>query len=149
MGNIILLSDDALLSDKFIESVGSENVVIYFLGPTPPEGQDEIASEYRARYGESLSFSFYSFTYDATNLVLDTIAAVAVQEEDGTLHIGRQALRDALYATSGFEGVTGRFTCDEFGDCGTNKLSVVRLDGTTANVEAVQSNVVYNYTPAQ
>ncbi len=147
--NIILMSDDALLSDTFMESIGAENVAVFFFSPTPPEGQDELASEYEARFGESLSFSFYSFTYDATNMILDAIDAVAVQEEDGTLHIGRQALRDALYATSGLEGVTGRLTCDEFGDCGTSKLSVIRLDDTTADVGAVKANVVYNYTPGQ
>lgn len=147
--NIIFMSDDALLSDEFMEALPSDDVVIYFFSPTQPEGQDELASEYETRFGESLSFSFYSFTYDAANMVLDAIDAVAVQEEDGTLHIGRQALRDALYATSDFEGVTGRLTCDEFGDCGTSKLSVVRLDDASANVEAVKSNVVYTYAPSQ
>jgi branched-chain amino acid transport system substrate-binding protein len=143
------MSDDALLSDPFIESLSTDNVVIFFLSPTPPEGQDELASEYEVKFGESLSFTFYSFTYDATNMILDAIEAIAVQEEDGTLHIGRQALREALYATSGFEGATGIMTCDEFGDCGTNKLSVLRLDGAAANVEAVKSNVIYTYTPGQ
>lgn len=147
--NIILMSDDALLSEPFMESLSTDDVAIFFLTPTAPEGQEELAAEYEAKFGESLSFTFYSFTYDATNMILDAIEAVAVQEEDGTLHIGRQALRDALYATSDFEGVTGRMTCDEFGDCGTSKLSVVRLDGTTADVDAVKSNVVYTYTPNQ
>jgi branched-chain amino acid transport system substrate-binding protein len=147
--NIILMSDDALLSEPFMESLSTDDVVMFFLTPTSPEGEDELASEYEARFGESLSFTFYSFTYDATNMILDAIETVAVQEEDGTLHIGRQAFRDALYATSDFEGVTGRMSCDEFGDCGTSKLSVIRLDGTTADVEAVKSNVVYTYTPSQ
>jgi branched-chain amino acid transport system substrate-binding protein len=150
LDNIILLADDALLSTAFIESLDADNnVEIYFFTPTVPESQDELAAEYEAKYGEPLSFTFYSFTYDATNIVLDAIEAVAVQETDGTLHIGRQALREALYATSGFEGVVGSLTCDEFGDCGTNKLGVVRLDDTTADVEAVKANLIYTYTPDQ
>jgi branched-chain amino acid transport system substrate-binding protein len=146
---IFLMSDDSLLSEPFIESLSADDVVMFFLTPTTPEGVDELAAEYEAKFGESLSFTFYSFTYDATNMILNAIEAVAVQEQDGTLHIGRQALRDAIYATSDFEGVTGSITCDEFGDCGTSKLSVIRLDGTTADVDAVKSNVVYIYTPNQ
>jgi hypothetical protein len=41
---------------------------------------------------------------EPVNLLLTAIETVAVQEEDGTLHIGRQVLRDALYATSGYRG---------------------------------------------
>ncbi|GAB4532522.1 MAG: branched-chain amino acid ABC transporter substrate-binding protein [Anaerolineae bacterium] len=146
--NVFLLSDDALLSAAFMEGLGPENDrEIYFFTPAVPEAQDELAAEYEAKYGEKLSFSFYSFTYDATNMVLNAIEAVAVQEPDGTLHIGRQALREAMYNTSGFEGVTGTLTCDKFGDCGTSKFYVVKLDGTTADVDAVKANIVYTYTP--
>ena len=150
LDNIILLADDALLSTAFMESLGPDNSVeIYFFTPTVPESQGELAAEYETKYGEPLSFTFYSFTYDATNMVLDAIEAAAVQETDGTLHIGRQALREAMYATSGFEGVVGSLTCDKFGDCGTNKLSVVRLDDTTADVETVKANLIYTYSPDQ
>ena len=42
---------------------------------------------------------FHAHAYDATNMVLDAIESVAQQGSDGSLLIGRQALRDALYAT--------------------------------------------------
>ncbi|UCC88306.1 MAG: hypothetical protein JSV81_03090, partial [Anaerolineales bacterium] len=87
--------------------------------------------------------------YDAANIVLEAIQTVAVQEEDGTLHIGRQALREALYATSGFQGLTGSLTCDEFGDCGAARFKVVRLDDPAAGIEGLAANVVYTYTPGQ
>ena len=59
-------------------------------------------------------------------MVLDALEAegVAQQASDGTLLIGRQALRDALYATSGLEGITGTITCDEYGDCADPKITV-------------------------
>jgi branched-chain amino acid transport system substrate-binding protein len=43
---------------------------------------------------------------------------------DGTLHIGRQQLRDALYATKGFKGLTGTINCDDFGDCADPRIAV-------------------------
>jgi hypothetical protein len=46
---------------------------------------------------------------------LDAIAKVAVQDEDGTLHIPRQALRDAIYALTDFAGLTGVLACDANG----------------------------------
>ncbi len=50
---------------------------------------------------------------------------------DGTLLIGRQALRDALFATSGMEGITGTISCDEYGDCADPKIAVSQVqDGT-------------------
>jgi len=68
---------------------------------------------------------------------------------DGTLHIGRQALRDALYATSGYQGLTGSLTCDEYGDCGVARFQVVHLDDPAAGLEGLAANVVYTYPPDQ
>jgi branched-chain amino acid transport system substrate-binding protein len=80
-------------------------------------------------------------------LLLSTIESVAVQDQDGTLHIGRQALRDALYATIGFQGLTGALSCDEYGDCGVARFKVVRLDDPAAGLLGLESNVVYAYPP--
>ncbi len=79
-------------------------------------------------------------------MLLDAIERVAVQEGDGTLHIGRQALRDALYATVDFEGVTGRIRCDAFGDCAVIKFDIVRLDDPSAGVDGLLSNVIDTYS---
>ena len=46
-----------------------------------------------------------------------TYEEVAVETEDGGLQIPRTALRDALFATEGFEGITGTLSCNELGDC--------------------------------
>jgi len=48
-------------------------------------------------------------------------------DDGGTLNIGRQALRDCLYATSGFDGITGTLTCNEYGDCADAQISVSQL----------------------
>ena len=62
--------------------------------------------------------------FDATNILLDAVESVAQQGEDGTLLIGRQALRDAVAATADYAGLTGTLTCSEFGDCADAKIAV-------------------------
>jgi len=149
--NTILMGGGALLTASFIESVGADGVGMYVAGRAPMEGPgfDELASAYEARYGESPRTSGFGPSYDAANLLLNGIEAVAVQEEDGTLHIGRQALRDALYATTDFEGVRGTLTCDEFGDCSDARFIIVRLDDPAVGIEELTSNAIYTYTPGQ
>jgi ABC-type transport system substrate-binding protein len=43
--------------------------------------------------------------------------------------IGRQALRDALYATKGLNGITGKISCNENGDCADPKIAVNEIEG--------------------
>jgi len=102
--SIILMGGGALLTDDFVESVGTDGVGMYVAGRTPlaSPALDELASAYEARYGESPQTSGFGLAYDATNLLFNAMEAAAVQEEDGTLHIGRQALREALYANTDF-----------------------------------------------
>ena len=59
-------------------------------------------------------------------MILAAIEQVAVQDQE-TLHIGRQALRDALFATRDFEGLTGILTCRPTGDCADARVSVYQI----------------------
>ncbi len=127
---------------------------MYFNTPAGLEGPafDAFFSRYETKFNEPpTSTPYHAHVYDAANLLLNTIEVVAVQDAkgDGTLHIGRQALRDALYATSDYQGLTGGLTCDEYGDCGPIKLQVTRLDDPAAGLEGLADNVVYTYPPDQ
>ena len=62
-------------------------------------------------------------------MIMAAVEKVAVMDEDGTLYIGRQALRDALFATSGYEGITGTLTCDEYGDCADPEITIMQVQG--------------------
>lgn len=135
-----------------MKSIGIDGKGMYVVGAVPPPESPvdaELVSEYKTQYGESPPTGNYGYAYDAANVLLQAIETVAVQENDGTLHIGRQALRDALYATNGFEGITGRLTCDEFGDCGIPRVNIVQLDDPDAGLEGLKANVIYTYTPEQ
>jgi hypothetical protein len=38
-------------------------------------------------------------------------------------------MRDCLYATKGFSGITGTLSCDDHGDCADAQISVSEMQG--------------------
>jgi branched-chain amino acid transport system substrate-binding protein len=144
---------DGILVDDFLALPESEGM--YFSGPDLRFGENagatgttysEFLVRYEAAYGETPPAAFHAHTYDATMLLLTGIAAVAVVDADGTMHVDRQALRDALTATTGFPGMIGTLACDAFGDCGSQAISVVKhLD--SSDPAGSKANVVYSFSP--
>jgi len=85
--------------------------------------------------------AFHAHAFDAANMLFDAIEKVAF-EENGTLYIPRTALRDAIFATEGYEGITGTLTCDENGDCADPEIAVTQ-------VENGEFNPIYTYQPEE
>ncbi|HEY3141651.1 MAG TPA: branched-chain amino acid ABC transporter substrate-binding protein [Acidimicrobiales bacterium] len=142
-----LMGADGLLSDTFIEIPDTEGM--YFSGPATPKGAayDDFVAKYEEENGEAPIQAFHAHAYDATNMLFDSIEKVAVEDDDGTVHIDRQALMDALYAVDGFEGITGSLSCDEFGDCADPAIDVVRNTSEQVTIEDVRANVLFTYKP--
>ena len=151
--NIKLMGADGLLSDTFVKNVGQDGVGMYFSGPATPSGDaySAFVKKYQAKFGEKPIQAFHAHAYDAANMLFAALKKVTVKDSDGTLHIPRQGLRDALYATKDFKGLTGTLTCDQYGDCGAPKINIVRLDDPSAGIEGLRSNVIktYDYSGGQ
>jgi len=150
--NIQLIAADGLLVDSFMEIEETEGM--YFSGPNLDYGANQsetgqtaegFLAAYEAAYGELPSASFWAHSYDATVLLLTAIENVAVVQSDGSLFIDRQALRDELTATSGFSGIIGTLGCDDFGDCGAQRISVV-LHTDSTDVEFGKNNIVFEFS---
>ncbi len=152
LADTLLIAADGLLTTNFMELPEAEGV--YHSGPDLRYGEqtnsitgqnaDGFLAAYDAAYGEAPSAPFWAHSYDAAAMVLAAIDAVAV-DVDGTLYIDREALRNELTATS-FDGIIGAITCDAFGDCGAQRITVI-LNNNPADFEAASSNVVYSYAP--
>ena len=130
--NTVLAAADGCISDAAAEAIGDAGEGMRFSGPDisfAGEEYENFKAAYLEKYGTDTLSVFHAHAYDATNMIFACIEKVGVAEEDGALHIGRQAMRDCLYATSGFSGITGTLTCDEFGDCADPKISVSELQG--------------------
>lgn len=125
--NTILAGADGILSSDFLDAAGEAAEGMYLSGPDldfENEIYDTFLETYRANYGGDPDSVFHAHAYDATNILLDAIEEVAQVADDGTMLIGRQALRDAVASTSDYSGITGTLTCDQYGDCADPKISV-------------------------
>ncbi len=145
---MVLMSDGALIEKSFIEAVGDKGKGMYFVGPAKPTGTavDALEKQYLALFHSPPAAFYYQSAYDAANLLFAAIEKVAVKEADGSLHIGRQALREALVVIRMENGVSGPVSCHPFGDCARPIFNVLRLDDPAAGVEALQANVLFTYS---
>jgi branched-chain amino acid transport system substrate-binding protein len=126
----ILSAADGMISAAVIDAVGEAGEGMYFSGPdTSYSGElyDKFLAKYVEKYGSEPISVFHAHAFDATNMIFACIEKVGVKEDDGTLHVGRQDMRDCLMATSGFVGITGTLTCDQYGDCADPQISVKQL----------------------
>ncbi len=146
---LIFLGAEAIISEIFIDAVGPAGVGVYMIGPAAVKGDAaaDLRRRYAEEYGEPPPSTYYAFAFDAANLLMDAVADASVREGDGTLHLGRKALRDALYATRNRQGVTGALTCDRFGDCGTVRLCVLRLTNPHAGIRGLLDSEVCAVPP--
>jgi branched-chain amino acid transport system substrate-binding protein len=142
-----LMGADGILSDTFI--VIKETEGMYFSGPATPTGPayEEFVGKYEQKYNEKPIQSFHAHAYDSANLLFAAIEKVAVRDDDGTVHIDRQKLMDAIYATKDFQGLTGTLACDEFGDCADAKINVVQNTTAQKTIDQVRGNVLYTFEP--
>jgi branched-chain amino acid transport system substrate-binding protein len=134
---------DGLLSQTYVSL--PETLGMYFSGPSgkASPAYDKLVATYTELFNEAPVQAFHAHAYDAVTLLLTKIAEVAEPQDDGSLHIDRRALRDAIYATSGYEGMTGTITCNEFGDCGAPGISVYQNADPAAGITGTMGNAVW------
>ncbi len=147
--DIVLMSDGALIENEFIRDVGERGKGMFFVGPAAPKGPavDAMAGAYKKKFNENPGNTYYLNAYDAAILLFNAVEKTAVRDSDDTIHIGRQALRDTLYATREFKGMTGKLACDKFGDCARPAFNILRLDNPDAGVEGLQTNIIFSFRP--
>ena len=126
----ILAAADGMISSAAIRAVGEAGEGMYFSGPdlsySGPQ-YDQLLTKYKDEFGSSPHSVFHAHAFDAANMIFACIEKIGIKD-GGYLHIGRQALRTCLYNTSGFNGITGTLTCNEYGDCADPKISISQLN---------------------
>lgn len=144
----ILFGADAALVDSFPENAGAPAAGMYLSGPyVVPEGAyGDLLAKWDAKFGGAPPSGFHGHAYDAANLMMDAIEAVAEEDADGTLFIGKQAIRDYLNGVSGYDGVIGKLTCNATGDCATGEALAV-FQVTEAAINDGEWPLAPVYTP--
>ena len=151
----VLLAADALLVDDFLALSQSEGM--YLSGPDTRYGSntnqstgknaEEFLMAYEEQFGEPPSAAFWAHAYDATTLLLEAIKAASYVTDDGMLMVDRAGVREYLDGVSGYQGLIGVINCDGFGDCGSQRISIIESIGGAENVEQSKENVVFEYAP--
>jgi branched-chain amino acid transport system substrate-binding protein len=124
-----LMGADGMFSPDVVEGAGEQVEGLFVSSPDLAAFTADYQSVFLPKYKELSGVEepvsiFHAHAFDAANMVFAAIEKVAVQDQDGTLHIPRQALRDAMYATKDFAGLTGNLTCTPTGDCADPKIAV-------------------------
>ena len=125
MPDTTLVVSDGCLSSDTLANAGADADGVFASSPDPAGTADafyadEFLPAYQEAFGSAPLAVFHAHAYDAFNILMAAVEEVAVENDDGSLSIPRQALRDAVFATEGYQGVIGEFTCTELGDCATD-----------------------------
>ena len=125
---VTLMGADGMFSPDVTDGAGDAVEGLFISSPDLAAFGDEYAADFVPKYvekfGEEPFSIFHAHSYDAFMVIAEAIEAAAVQLDDGSLVIPRQALRDAFYATKDHKGLTGNLTCSETGDCADPVIAV-------------------------
>ena len=129
LSNPALISSDGLLSKDFLEKAGTATEGMYMSGPAEVKESTDFSQEYKTLYGEDPIASYHLQAYDAAMMLFRAIEKVAVPSSSGSnsISIPRSALRQALYATHGMQGLSGPISCSPNGDCAAANIEIFQV----------------------
>ena len=125
-----MMGADGIFSPDFLKAGGKNTIGMFWSSPNFEAfgaGYQTLVDKYLKKYNVKGTLApFHAHSYDAMNIILAALQkpGVVVKDADGTLHVQKQALRDAIAATKDFKGVTGNLTCDANGDCADPKIAI-------------------------
>jgi len=137
--NVKTMGADGHFSPDFLKAAGASAVGHYLSSPNFAAfgpGYAELLTKLAAKFGGKPLSVFHAHAYDATNILFKALEKVAIENADGSLSIPLGALRDAIYATKDFAGITGTLTCSPSGDCGAPVIGVYQV--TQENVDKLE-----------
>lgn len=141
-----LIGGDSLLTNTFASQVGEAATGMTLTGPLlVGHAYEAFLAEWTTRYGTIPTSPTTAYAYDAVQLWFTAIEDAAVIEQNGSLVIGRSALRDSLADSEEIEGLAGRLNCDETGECGAATYGVYVLDTAVLNNTVWPPPVVWQF----
>jgi branched-chain amino acid transport system substrate-binding protein len=132
LSGVKLMAADGTFSPEFIKAAGDASKGMYLSSPDlSPEALGPaykvFQEKHQKKYGEKPLSAFHAHAYDAAMMIFAAIEKVAKKDAAGNTYIGRKALRDALFATKNFKGLTGTLTCNPHGDCADPKIAMYQV----------------------
>lgn len=134
--NVKTMGADGHFSADYLKAAGAAAVGHYLTSPNFKafgSGYADFLTKRGEKFGGSPLSVFHAHAYDATNILFSALEKVAVENADGSLSVPLGALRDAIYATKDFPGLTGTLSCSASGDCGAPVIAAYQI--VQANVD--------------
>ena len=128
--NVRLIASDGVFAPDFLAAAGSTAQGMYISSPDFsrfPPAYGALVDKYLAKYGSPPPSIYHAHAYDAASMIFAATEKIAVMQSDGTIYIPRLMLRNTLYATQNFAGITGPLTCSPAGDCGAPVVAVYEV----------------------
>jgi len=128
--DVVMIGSDGMFTSDFVKAAGPAAEGGYLSSPNFSAfqaGYADFVTKYEAKVGKKPISAFHAHSYDATNILFAAIEKVAVKGSDGTLYIPKKALRDAIFATKDFQGITGVLSCNATGDCGAPLIAMYQI----------------------
>jgi branched-chain amino acid transport system substrate-binding protein len=128
--DVKIAGSDGIFSPELLKGGGPNTEGMYLSSPdfgAFPEGYAAFIEKHKAKYGGPPPSTFHAHAYDATGIIFAALEKVAVIADDGTINVPRKALRDAIYATKDYKGITGTLSCSPSGDCGAPVIAVYEI----------------------
>ncbi|MEO8461602.1 MAG: branched-chain amino acid ABC transporter substrate-binding protein [Chloroflexota bacterium] len=130
---VVMIGSDGMFTPDFVKAAGPAAEGNYLSSPNFSAfqaGYADFLTKYQTKVGSAPISAFHAHAYDAMNIMLAAIEKVAVTGSDGTTYIPKQALRDAIFATKDFQGITGILSCSASGDCGAPLIAMYQISAT-------------------
>jgi branched-chain amino acid transport system substrate-binding protein len=127
--NTQLIAGSVVMAPGFLEAAGdaAKGLRLTAINLSPEVmGKDYPAflEKYKAKYGENPINAYHAQAYDAAVILARAIEKVAKTDDQGTTYIGRKSLRDELFSTKGYDGLSGPINCNPHGQCGGFNFAV-------------------------
>jgi len=144
--NVKTMGADGHFTPDFLKAAGAASVGHYLSSPNFAafgSGYQDFLAKREAKFGGKPLSVFHAHAYDATNILFKALEKVAVENADGSLSVPKGALRDAIFATKDFVGLTGTLSCSATGDCGAPVIGVYQVTQENFDKLEMPSAVVW------
>jgi branched-chain amino acid transport system substrate-binding protein len=155
LASVALMGSDGCNASTFFDQAGSAGDGFYLSSPIPSPGCPSACDllktyndAYKTQFGPQTA-SFNANAFDAFNIIAKAIEKVAIKGTDGSLSIPRTALKDAMYQTKDYQGITGPLTCIDTGDCQSQlavNIGVYQSPDAPTNPATPDAKPIFNET---
>jgi branched-chain amino acid transport system substrate-binding protein len=148
--NVKTMGADGHFTPDYLKAAGKAAIGHYLTSPNFKafgSGYKDFLAKRSAKFGGTPLSVFHAHAYDATNILFAALDKVAVENADGSLSVPKGALRDAIYATKDFPGLTGTLTCSPTGDCGAPVIAAYQITDGNITTQTMPDTPVWPTTP--